>query len=584
MNQGIEVLIAEDSATQAAQLQHILESHDYRVSVAQNGQQALELLRASKSAPSLIISDIVMPEMDGYALCREVKNDDRWRNTPIMLLTSLSDPTDIIRGLESGADNFLTKPYDEEMLLSRIQYILLNREVNRGARTQIGMEVVLRGQRLVVTPDRQQILDLLISTFETAVQKNLELQRVQEELRKLNESLEEKVEQRTAELRQSEEEFRQSQKLEAVGKLAGGIAHDFNNLLTVINGYSDLLLRSLKDAGVVEKVEEIRKAGGRAATLTRQLLAFSRKQVLQPVVLNLNSVIPDMDKMLRRLIGAGIDLLTVLDPDLWHCKADSGQIEQVIMNLVINAQDAMPGGGKLTIETANVQLDDHYARGHLTVEPGAYVMLAVSDTGHGMDAETQAQIFEPFFTTKEKDRGTGLGLSTVYGITRQSGGNIWVYSEVGGGTTFKIYLPRVEAAADERTNSTPLTPTPRGSEVIMLLEDEEVVQKLAKDILESSGYRVLPVANVNDALLLCERHDGQIDLMLTDVVMPQMGGRQVSERVTLLRPGIKVLYMSGYTDDSIIRHGVLDEGMAFLEKPFTPDAMARKVREVLDSP
>jgi two-component system cell cycle sensor histidine kinase/response regulator CckA len=598
MNQGVEILIAEDSPTQSAQLQHILESHDYRVTVARNGRHALALMREGVCAPALVVSDIVMPEMDGYTLCGEIKRDERLGDIPVILLTSLSDSTDIIRGLECGADNFLTKPYDERMLLSRVRYILLNREVRREGRTQMGMEIVFAGQRLVVTPERQQILDLLISTYEMAVQKNLELQRVQEELRTLNESLEEKVEERTAELvreiaerklgeealRASEEQLRQSQKLESVGQLAGGIAHDFNNLLTVINGNSDLLLRRLDDEKQRERVEEIKRAGERAAQLTRQLLAFSRKQILQPVVLDLNHVVPDVGKMLRRLIGEGIDLITALDPGLGQVDADPGQIEQVLMNLAINARDAMPKGGKLTIQTANVYLDESYVRTHAAVKPGPYVMLAVSDTGHGMDAETQARIFEPFFTTKEKGKGTGLGLSTVYGIVKQSGGNICVYSEVGRGTTFKIYLPCVGEAAEPHAQAAPQSITPQGVETVLLVEDDEIVRKLAREILELNGYGVLTAADGGEALSLCEHHEGPIHLLLTDVVMPQMSGREVAERATALRPAMKVLYMSGYTDDSIIHHGVLDAGVAFLEKPFTPDAMARKVREVLDDP
>ena len=382
-----------------------------------------------------------------------------------------------------------------------------------------------------------------------------------------------------------EEQLRQSQKMEAVGQLAGGVAHDFNNLLTVITGYSDLTLRRLDhESPFRSSLEEIKKAGERAASLTRQLLAFSRKQVLQPKVLQLNAIVADVDKMLRRLIGEDIDPLTLLEPSLGQIKADPGQIEQVILNLAVNARDAMPQGGKLTIETRNVYLDNQYARRHTAIQPGNYVMLAVSDTGCGIDAETQVRMFEPFFTTKEQGKGTGLGLSTVYGIVRQSGGHLWVYSEVGKGTTFKIYLPRVDEVTEMDVARDSLTELPQGRETVLLTEDEEQVRQMIRMILEMSGYRVLEAASGEEALTLYKQHEGQIDLIMTDVVMPGMSGRELAESLEVLHPGIKVLYISGYTDDAIVRHGLLDQEIAFLQKPFTPDALMRKVREVLDAP
>ena len=380
-----------------------------------------------------------------------------------------------------------------------------------------------------------------------------------------------------------EEQLRQSQKLEAIGQLAGGIAHDFNNLLTAINGYSDLTIKRLESEDPLRRnVEEIRKAGLRAASLTRQLLAFSRKQVLQPQVLEINSLITDASRMLRRLVGEHIEFITLVRPEAGRINADPGQIEQVIMNLVVNARDAMPHGGKLIIETDNQYLDDEYATHHVGVKPGQYVSLAVSDTGTGMDDETQARIFVPFFTTKELGKGTGLGLSTVYGIIKQSGGNIWVYSEVGKGTTFKVYLPRVVADPQAYKRSTEPERAAYGTETILLVEDDERVRNLVREVLENYGYRVLEAANGTAALTSSESYRETMHLLLTDVVMPGMSGRDVADRLVALRPELKVLFMSGYTDDAIVHHGVLDANTPFIEKPFTPEVLARKIREVLD--
>jgi PAS domain S-box-containing protein len=382
-------------------------------------------------------------------------------------------------------------------------------------------------------------------------------------------------------LRVSEEQLRQSQKLEAVGQLAGGIAHDFNNLLTVISGYCDLTLMKMRpEEPTRANIQEVKKAGERAAGLTRQLLAFSRRQVLQPKVLDLNAIVTDVNKMLRRLIGEDVDLTTVLDPSLGQINADPGQIEQVIINLAVNARDAMPQGGKLIFETANVYLDNEYLRNHTSVRPGNYVMFALSDTGTGMDADTKARIFEPFFTTKGPGKGTGLGLSTVYGIVKQSDGYIWVYSELGQGTTFKVYLPRVDGPRVD-TVLEPLADLPRGRETVLVTEDEDPVRRLIKTILESNGYEVLEASCGEDALALYKEHTGPVDLIVTDVVMPKMSGRELAENLKTLSPAIKVLYLSGYTDDAIVRHGLLDQRMSFLQKPFTPDALLHKVREVL---
>ena len=381
-----------------------------------------------------------------------------------------------------------------------------------------------------------------------------------------------------------EAQLRQSQKMEAVGQLAGGVAHDFNNLLTIISGYAELLSGGLgSEHPQKSQVDEIQNAAGRAAGLTRQLLAFGRRQVLAPQVLDLNHIVNNMDKMLRRLIGEHIEMISIQGQELGRVRADPGQMEQVIMNLAINARDAMPTGGKLSIETGNVILDDAYARGHIAVTPGEYVMLAVSDNGCGMDAETQARIFEPFFTTKGLGKGTGLGLATVYGIVKQSSGHIWVYSEPEKGSSFKVYFPRVVGAISMISKVQTISIERRGTETVLVVEDEVTIRKLVRNILEANGYSVLEATSGVEALLICSAHEGPIHLVLTDVVMPQMSGPELALQWAERRPETKIIYMSGYTNNAIGNHGLLDGNLAFIEKPFTPRALEEKVREVLDA-
>jgi PAS domain S-box-containing protein len=831
------VLVVEDSPTQAQQLQFILEEEGYQVEVAPDGERGCAL--CNTSAFDLVITDILMPGLSGYELCRKIKADPAKRHLPVILLTSLTEPMDIIQGLECGADNFITKPYQPGDLLGRVRTILHNKALRTAGKLKMGAEVVFLGKKLTVNSDKEQILDLLISTFEDIVRTNRELRTREAELaeakrqvdqyarqlegqvrssedkygrlmeqaqdaifivdtsgrvQEVNRKAEELLGQPAAEivgwsyeqwvpaderdrqtgefqqllaggvarmdnarlqradgrqvyvdysaslvevngerivlaivhdvterkereaalqrseqalrvserrfqafmnnspavafmkdtagryvyvseplqrrftptipewlgktdhdlwpeefargfrendmavlsgdkpveavettpsadgctsewmvlrfpfddgsgqrylggvaiditerrrmeeaLRKTEEQYRQAQKMEAVGQLAGGVAHDFNNLLTIISGYSDLLLGRLPaNDPMRELINQIKGAGDRAASLTRQLLAFSRKQVLEPKVLDLNAVVADTEKMLGRLIGEDIHLTAVLDEALRPVKVDPGQIEQVIINLVVNARDAMPQGGQLTIETRNVELDDVYAQAHPEVKPGRYSMVAVSDTGCGMTPEVKARVFEPFFTTKGPGKGTGLGLATVYGIVNQSGGYIYVYSELGRGTSFKVYLPAVEDATLTGKSSSGLSTMPHGTETILLVEDEDGVRALTRHVLQTCGYTVLEASGGRQAVRLCEEHQGPVHLLVSDVVMPDLGGRQLSEHLTALRPNMRVLFLSGYTDDAVVRHGILQAETAFLQKPYTPAGLALKVRKVLD--
>lgn len=826
----IRILLVEDSPTQAEHMRHALETHGYAVTVAVNGMQALEAARSV--TPEVIISDIVMPEMDGFEFCKRVKSDEPLKDVPVILMTSLGSPDDVLRGLECGADNFIRKPCEVSYLLSRIEYILTNRALRSNARLGVEMEIVLRGSKHRISPERRQMLDLLISTYEEAVSLNSALREKQLQLEGFAAELERKVEERTAALaaevaerqqaetrfrtlveaapdaivgvdsrgdivmvnteteklfgyareemvghsvdllvpqdvreayrrhreecvqatgidgarvalelsgrckdgtvfpaeislsplatgygtlvtiiirdvserkrtekmlrwlativessddaivgidlkgailswnrgavqlfgftaeeavgrsgssllsqpadwivalekvfrgervrdcessavrkdgsrifvsfsispilddryqllaisaivrdvtdhKNLEKQFRQAQKLEAVGRLAGGIAHDFNNLLNVVLGFGELAMERLEQADpVAHHLAQIRQAAERASSLTRQLLAFSRQQVLEPAVLNLNEVVADVVAMLRPVIGEDIELRTNLDADLGRIKADRGQLEQVIVNLVVNSRDAMPRGGKLSISSSNSELDAEYSRHHISHQPGSYVMLAISDTGMGISPEVQARIFEPFFTTKEKGKGTGLGLSTVYGIVKQSGGYIWVYSELGRGTTFKVYFPRVSEAADRVARPT-AGAIQNGTETVLLVEDADALRELAREFLTRSGYHVLEASTGEEALRIAERPEETIHVLVTDVVMPGMSGPDLALVLKAQRPDLKVIYASGYAADAIGHHGVLAPDRVLVEKPYSREKLTRKIREVLDLP
>jgi signal transduction histidine kinase/CheY-like chemotaxis protein len=429
-------------------------------------------------------------------------------------------------------------------------------------------------QRELTMELRERAKKLELETF----QHTQEVERSNWQLRKLQQQTEKA-------LKRTEEQLRQAQKLEAIGRLAGGVAHDFNNLLTVILSYCALTRADLpEEHPLLANLDEIEQAGRRAAELTHQLLAFSRRQVVELQVLDLGESLSGMEKMLKRILGEDVELTIRLQPGLGRIRADRGQIEQIVMNLVVNARDALPLGGKLTLQTADVHLDEAYAREHLGVTPGPHVMLAVSDNGVGMPPEIQSRIFEPFFTTKEHGKGTGLGLSIVFGVVKQCGGHIWLYSEVGHGTTFKLYFPRVDAAAESLApNAHPAPVGAGGGETILLAEDQEQVRAVTASILRRAGYRVLDATGPLDALRVCDEHEGPIHLLLSDVIMPKMNGRELADRVRERHPGVKLLFMSGYTDDVILRHGVIDTMVSFIEKPLTPTRLLQKVRAVLDA-
>jgi two-component system cell cycle sensor histidine kinase/response regulator CckA len=441
-------------------------------------------------------------------------------------------------------------------------------------------ETLARGQRVAIETTRQRKDGTLVDVFMSgapvvvngvqvafyALYRDISVQKRAEEDRRV-----------------LEDQFRQAQKMDAVGRLAGGVAHDFNNLLMVISGYSEVLRENTaKESFLYPKIEAIQQAADRASSLTRQLLAFSRKQMLELKVVGVNLIVTDMERLFRPLIGENITLETRLAADLGRTRADAGQLEQVIMNLVVNAKDALPKGGKITIETANERLGDGPSQESFYIQAGAYIMLSITDNGCGMDKETQLRIFEPFFTTKEKGKGTGLGLSTVYGIVKQSGGYIFAKSELGRGTTFRIFLPRVEDALEPVVPARP-SPTAGGSETILLVEDEASVRLLVRETLEARGYKVLEAEDGEVALQVASSHADTIDILITDVVMPGISGQELSRRLCISDPALKVLYLSGYTEDSIIREGALEAGTAFLQKPFTLQTLSRKVREVLQS-
>ena len=514
------ILVVDDDPGVRGLLRMLLERAGYAAETAELGADALTRLAAG--GISLVLLDLMLPDRDGLELCREIRAADGSHYVPVIIITARGGADQRHAGFAAGADDYLTKPFQPADLLDRV--------------------------------------GVWVRTYQR-------LEALHEEQRREHEHLQQMV------------------KMEAVGRLAGGVAHDFNNLLTVITGFNELLQQRLEPASPLQEfAEQVAKAGEQAAMLTSQLLAFGRRQVLAPEVLDLNAIVADMERMLRRLIGEDIELTIALDPALRQVRADPGQMQQILLNLAVNARDAMPQGGTLTIATANVTLNRQYSRAHAPLEPGDYVQLTVRDTGHGMDAETQGRIFEPFFTTKAKGKGTGLGLATVYGIVKQSGGYIWVDSAPDQGTTFTLQFPPAvaEGAAPEAPAAAPSEA--RGTETILLVEDQDQLRSLLRSVLQAHGYTVLEAARGDEALALSKEHPGPIHLLVTDVVLPGMNGRELGLALSSARPELKQLFMSGYPGETLRRYGILEMEIDLLQKPFPAAALTQKVRQTLDAP
>ena len=624
------ILVLDDDRGMCETIGDVLEQQGYVVQIATEARAGLEI--AATSPIEAAIVDITLPDMSGFDVLHGIRK--LLPTTEVIFITGHASLTTAIQAINGLAFAYIVKPFEMSHLLMTVeqavrkqrlaQALLDSDERYRFVTENIADAVFLLelDGRIALGNHRAEMItgyaqaelvgraffSLLpeagareararLSDVRVGVQVSpfFEVELIQKDgarvLLEMHVTSVLKDGQPVARLgvarditerRYLEDQLRQAQKMEGIGRLAAGVAHDFNNLLTAIGGRCYLVLNALTSENPIRReIEIIQDAAERAAKLTHQLLAFSRKQILDPCVLDLNATVTGIEPLLRRMIREDIEIATALDSAAGRVKADAGQIEQVLLNLAVNASDAMPNGGWLTLATGNVTLDEAYARTHAEVEPGPYVMLSVSDTGHGMTAEVQAHIFEPFFTTKEVGKGTGLGLATVYGIAKQSGGHITVHSEPGHGAAFKLYLPRVEEAPGTAEPACPTEITRRGSETVLLVEDDEPLRTLAREILSIQGYTVLDATSPSEALRLADGHPGPIHLLLTDVVMPQMNGRQVADHLLAARPGLKVVFMSGYTDAAIVEHGVLEPGTHFLQKPFTPDGLSRKVREAL---
>jgi signal transduction histidine kinase/DNA-binding response OmpR family regulator len=602
--EALKVLVVDDDAQMLRSITDILRLRGYAALIAGTGREALDIAHQMTGVPAVALVDLQLPDMDGIELIKRLREITAL--TEVVILTGNASVDSAVRALRESSNDYLVKPVQPDHLIGTIE-----RAGERSQRrcAEAAMHESQGRLRLIfdhvsdalfIADDAGRIIDANPAACALGCQ-SLETMQTLSMADVLPENSVNVLDIRSdafapgvlvhtvrdlTRQRKLEDQLLQAQKMEAVGQLAGGIAHDFNNLLTVIMSYSSMLLMDMEpDSAIRGDVQEISHAAARAAALTRQLLAFSRKQVMQLRAVNVNEVVTDVERMLRRLIGEDITLTAHLEPNLAHINGDPGQLEQVLINLAVNARDAMPDGGALTITTGNAELSDDYSDRHLGAGPGKYVMLAVTDTGSGMTREVQQRLFEPFYTTKGPGKGTGLGLATVHGIVKQSGGDIYVYSEVGHGTTFKVYFPRLTAAAELiATAEEHVAIVPRGTETILLAEDDEALRALGERVLIAFGYTVLVARTGAEALRIVAEHVGPIDLIATDVVMPEMNGSQLVAKVLKARPGIRVLFMSGYTDDEVVRRGVIDGQAAFLQKPFTPDLLANKVRHVLDLP
>ena len=633
------VLLVEDSAVDAALVKGLLRhggSEQFAVSEVTTLAEALHCL--TQTEIDVVVLDLTLPDSTGLETLRRIVA--RSTRVPIVVLTG-ADEAIGIEAMREGAQDYIPKGQLQGPLLARsVRYAMerhrasqalrdsqesLSRVISSAADAIItkdlngittswnpaaerlfgysAEEVLGKSLLMLFQPDRMNEEREILERIEKGERmEHFESVRIRKDGRPVQVALtispirnrEGRITgaskiardisaQKEAEeaLRNSEEQLRQSQKMEAVGQLAGGIAHDFNNLLGVILGCAELISECADLSQVRKRAEEIQKAGQRAADLTRQLLAFSRKQMLEPKVIDLNAKVSKITDMLARLVGEDVEIRTSLPANLGKVRADPSQIEQILMNLVVNAREAMPNGGHITIETENVELDEAYAGSHTSVLPGSYVMIAVSDSGIGMDADVSAHIFEPFFTTKAT--GTGLGLATVYGAVKQSGGNIWVYSEPGNGTTFKIYLPRVDGVVEGSGGAERSAATPKGTETILLVEDSASLRDVTKEFLQIAGYNVVEAIDGKDALRVARMHEERIHLLLTDVVMPGMSGRELANEIKQIHPETRILFMSGYTSNAIVHRGVMDEELSLLTKPFTRSGLTQKVREMLTS-